>query len=364
MTAAIRPAGRGERQGIRTLGAAALTLAYVLAASATPAFVAATSEGQPFLFTASFVAGMGIALAAYMAFRHAREMDRPSVWGAVWRAIPGRLTAFMVMSQFDLVLFAFAVILLHVPVATALHQLAPLLTIVMLSRLFSRSVRYRRFGWLNVAGSALSVSGAIMVVASHGTVDGLGFWASHMWPLAAGVLLAAGAAVLTALGALAVPWGTSLAGKVADSQPTHRLEVFGVLVGALISIACALPLMTGAGLVLGESMDARQMLVITLGGAFIGGLPAILWYRAVLLTADIGVNSLLLLVPLFSIAWLYLFGMEGQVSLLLLVPGVALIVAGNSGVLLESYAGSFVKGLQWNGDPEAVERADATISGR
>ncbi len=309
-------------------------LAAVLGMSLLPLLVSlAGGQDRPFLTGAGLRFGLAVGYFAFLAVGYSSLLKRVDLW----KLALGRLcswTMFLaLLGYLDLAVFSWSTRYIDVSVAAVLWELWPLVMILFLHRLIG-SGRYRRFtlGDLLLLGFGFAGFGFVVAGQSGGFGELLSFTAS-LGATLLGVALALAAVVLGSLAAFGYRWGLDLkvalpAGLVAGRSPAS-VDLFCVIFATLLANCVAVPLNLAVGLTQGERADFDLFGITILGGALAYAMAGITWRKANLDTDNLGINGLAYLVPVLSLAWLFLLSRVGVELVDYLIIGAAAIVASN-----------------------------------
>lgn len=149
--------------------------------------------------------------------------------------------------------------------------------------------------------------------------------------LGLGVMLALLSAFLVSLTAFSFRWGADLAGELMQEGEGNKesLELFGVVLGIVISSLVAIPSSALIGVSSGESLAVDGLTISVVGGIFAGAFASIIWRKANLLAHNLGINAIAYLTPILALFWLLLASKVNVPRVDYLVIGTAAIVAAN-----------------------------------
>ena len=142
-------------------------LAAVAGYSVIPLLVALSNGSQsPFLFNAGLTLGVGIGQAAFLWFAFRKVLFSPSVLPIIWRKIFSFSMFLIVVHRFEYGLFALSTRFIDVSVASAIFEIWPVTSLLLMAYLFRKEERYKEItpgklmllglafvGFLFVAGS-------------------------------------------------------------------------------------------------------------------------------------------------------------------------------------------------------------------
>ena len=328
-----------EQNSTYSLDAAAslLMLGYVVSMSFAPLFVALGAEESPFVFSSAWRVGLstGYALILSLAFRETL-FSRKALKAILSRTVSFSMLLWIANSLWTAV-FAWSTQYISVATATALCEAWPALLAVFTSWLFRRERRWREITPKTLIMFAAAFLGIALVIAAQvGGVGALVSLNSDLRDTAKGVGLATVATVLLTLRAFGFRWTVDLASDLSDGESGRRMEMFGVAVGVSVSSLLALPFTAVTGFARGEFITASATAYGSLGGLLLGCLGTFCWRIANLTARDLGINAMAYLTPALSLVWLFAFNQIGEVDVFLLILGIAVIIAANVGVYVES----------------------------
>ena len=322
-----------------TTVAVGLVFCFVFLSSFFPVLIAKWGTESPFLFATAWQAGAVIGMLAMLVIGYRALFFNRSVW----RLLLGRTLSwsmlFWMLAQCDGALFAWSAGIIDVTISTVLYQLSPVMTILLIERLFRSEGRYRGVGLLQVVAFGLGAAGVAAVVASQsgGLGNSLSFNGISTLAAAGGMALALAAAASASCESFGFSWAASLAVRL-PPVPGHdraSLEVFAVVAGAVICSLFAIALIGSIGLARQEPVEPNSLMIGLLGGPLLSAVPTILWRKANLMTGNLGVNVVRYLLPLLSLGWLFAFSLAGDVDARLVFFGALMVVGANLFVYLE-----------------------------
>ena len=335
----------------RNIKAGGLVAASVLLISIFPVFVAFSKSESPFLFACTWQSGVILGLVAFLAARYPDVIRSGAVWLRVWQRIPSVGVAIWIAAVFDIALFAWSADLVDVSISAVLFATRPLGLVLLTAWLFSSEGRYRKVGPLTALALLAAVAGVALVALSHQgdmNMTRLGKYAANApVPLAGGVGLALGAAVLGSLNAIGFRWGADLAKDLphAGRHDAPSIEVFSVLVGYVVCTIFAAPGLALIGFARDEPVVLDTLWLALIGGSIIGAGNTILWRWGILLTSDLKILVVSYFTPLLSLLWLYSLSLRwlsalgpvvGDVHAGYLMAGAMTIVGANVGLYFEA----------------------------
>ena len=217
---------------------------------------------------------------------------------------------FWMLAQCDGALFAWSAGIIDVSISTVLYQLSPVMTILLIERLFRSEGRYQSVGLLQISAFGLGAGGVAAVVASQsgGVGNPPAFNGISSLAAAGGIALALAAAGSASCESFGFSWAANLAGRlpVVPGHDRASLEVFAVVTGAVVCSLFAIVLIGSIGLARQEPVEPNALMIGLLGGPLLSAVPTILWRKANLMTHNLGVNMVRYLLPILSLGWLFL----------------------------------------------------------
>lgn len=316
----------------RNRRAVALMLVSTAGYSVVPLVVALAGGGDaPFLLNAGLTLGLCLGYLPYLAVACRPLLRSRVVAAAVARRVFCWPILFMVVNNFEFAFFAWSTRFIDVAIAAILFETWPVLLIALTLWLYRAERRYRSFTvslWLLLAVAFAGF--AFVVLSQSGTAFGVG--TGRLAPLAAGILLAVLASVVTSLSAFGFKWSTGLAaalGRGPDPVRHPGLELFGTVVASLIANVVVVPVNFAAGLAVGESLAPATFAAVVLAGVVCHAGAPLCWRNATLLTDNVGVNAIAYATPALSLFWLFLFSQAAVARVDFLVIGVMGVVSAN-----------------------------------
>ena len=321
----------------RNTVAAMMMFGHALLLSFFPVLVAYAGTDSPFIFAAIWMVASSFGFVVFLIIWYKTLFFDGRVWQLAWQRTPSWTFLIWVIGLTDLALFAWSAKLIDISVATVLYQLSPILTVLLIERLFVNQGRYHKIGPLKVFLFALAVGGTAMVIVSQaGGIGGISLGGASAYALALGVALAIGAAMLDSTVGFGFRWGVDLAAELPEvHRRTKDVEVFCVVFGAVVANLLVVPFIAAAGFARNESVTANAIFIALVGGPLVGTLPAVLWRTANLMTDNLGVNIARYFTPLLSLGWLYVLSLIGDVDFGFLFAGAFVIIFANIGVYIE-----------------------------
>ena len=302
--------------------------------------VIAWSDGveSPFLFNSGMTFGVVIGCLFFLFANHRDVVSDRRVLKVIWQRMFHWRIACTTAANFNFAFFAWSASFVDISITAILFEIWPLFVIYLTRWDFKEEGRYRRisFGvWLLLA---LGVVGFIFVVSSqHGGLYGLAQVSS--FALIPGVVWATLSAILTALTAFSFKWGTGLIERFPDEaiegKDAESIELLTVAIAYLVANLVSTPTNATIGLMLGEAMDIRTLLIAALAGGSANIIASLSWRKANLITDNLGINAMVYSTPIFSLLWLFLFWNISIERVDYLVVGAAGIITVN--VLINVY---------------------------
>lgn len=353
----------------RNQTAAVLMLGYVVLMSFVPLFVALGAGISPFIFSASWRVGLSIGYALILLIVFRKMLFNGEVWKIIMARTVSLAMLLWVVNSFWTAIYAWSTQFIDVSIATALYETWPIFLVILTWWLFRIEARYRKITAKTIFLFGVAFLGIASVIASQaGGIDA--FLSADTGRgginLVIGVALALGAVFLLTLRAYGFKWAADLASDLSDlsdnrEQENDRyLELFGVVVGITISSLITLPFVSLIGFMRNEPLSSDAMMYGAAGGLLLGSLGTICWRMANLIASNLEINVMNYLTPALALGWLFAFSQVGDISVGYLLFGVAVIIAANIGMYLETRGQS-----QESDNAQARERIDidALIAG-
>ena len=285
----------------------------------------------PFMFNAGWKLG-GLAFCmSYLITVHSSLLFNKKIIKHVWHHAFSVLMLIAIISGFDYSLFAWSTRFVDTSVAAILYETWPIITILIIARLFRHEQRYQKITGTKFVFLVLGLVGIAFVIASETG----GFYKIHLElksTLVFGVILAMAAAIVTSLASALFKWSTDLKQTLTDSgieYPADSLVMFCMVIGTIICYLPATLISTITGHMRGEEITLTMMAVNVVGGVLINGFGIICWRKANLITSNLGINAMAYFVPVLALSWLWLFSSIDLVAPDYLVIGLIAIVAAN-----------------------------------
>ena len=308
-------------------------LAAVAGYSVIPLLVALSDGSQsPFLFNAGLTFGVGIGQAVFLWFVFRRVLFSQSVLPMVWRRIFSFSMFLIVVHRFEYGLFALSTRFIDVSVASAIFEIWPVTSLLLMAYLFRNEGRYKEItpGKLMLLGLAFV---GFLFVAGSQTGEFLNWIGVGFLETGIGLVLVLLAVAVASFVAFTFRWGEDfrreLPTALVDRENGMMLEISCVIlascIGALIS--AALNLVVGVGI--GESMSANAAVAAVMGGALAYGLANITYRTSIVLTDDLGINAMLYVTPVVALFWLFVFSQVNVARLDFLIIGAAVVIIAN-----------------------------------
>ena len=306
----------------------------VVANSAFPIlFKLGGAEESPFLFTGIYQGSIGIGVGAAIMFFKKDLILKPMVRKDIMSHCKGALMLFAVIGRCGVVLFTLALVFVDVSIAAILYETWPLILMLLMSRLFKDTKRYRPITWGTLILVVPAISGAALVILSQNdTPRLLGVIGTDFVNL--GTSLGVFLVLMAAVGAAAHGAGTLRLGESLAKTHTHTDnrrtgEIVFAMVMTCISQVLSGGLLCVSGLIVSESISWHQLIYAVAGGFFITSVGALAFRWANLNTDNLGVNALAFATPLVALLWLWMFSIFDASHLDYLIVGAMGIVASN-----------------------------------
>ena len=326
---AVEQTSTSERNG----AAAGLMLAAVIGYSLIPLLVALSNgKDSPFLFNAGLTLGVGIGQAAFLWVFFRRVLFTPSVLQLVWRKIFSYSMFLIVVHRFEYGLFAWATGFIDVSVASAIFEIWPITSLLLMAYLFRNEGRYRKitFGKMLLLGLAFV---GFLFVASSDTGEFLNWKSAGFLETGKGLILVLLAVLVASFVAFTFRWGEDfrreLPQDVLDRESDRIVEISCVMLASCIGALISAALNLGVGVGIGEQFSIYAAVASVVGGALSYGVANITYRTAIVLTVDLGINAMLYATPLLALFWLFIFNQADVARPELLIIGAAVVIIAN-----------------------------------
>ena len=281
---------------------------------------------NPLLYALCWNTGtlIGTLLIAATIYRH--HAIHPQLWLAWARTLRSTRFYLMCLGHTDIILLTLAASHIPVAVGVIILQLSPIFFTYLLWVTHRLTNTYQRPDRYTFLLSIIALTGvATTVYSEHGSLH-----TTLSRDLATGTAIALVAALLGSLNALSIRIGRD----VHNASPDTPL-VLATITGYPISIAVLLPILLIVGSTTGhQAPDPTPALIMLALGTIIPSLSGILWRLANLRSTNLAVNSGQLLLPVFSLSWLFLSGSTSLRHPILLITGAAIVITANLAISL------------------------------
>ena len=299
--------------------------------SATPVMFKLGSAGEaPFLFAGIWQGSVAVAVAGVMLTIKSKLLLTPEVIKSIGSMCSSWHMLVTVIGYCWFALLALGLSYVDISIAAILFETWPLFMILLASRLFRDSTRYRPVSVGTLIFVFLAIAGVSLVVLSHSESSApLAMLGGGMAGPATlfGALLALMAAAGQGSGAASsVRLGTLLAKQLAHRENTKTGDVVFALVMTCIGHGLAGGALCLVGLGAGESLSIHQLAYAVAGGLLVNSIGTFAFRLANLKTKDLGVNAIAFATPLFALAWLWAFSS-------LVVPHLDYLIIGAMGIM-------------------------------
>ena len=315
--------------------AAVYMLVVVVGISLVPlVFAFGGASENPFLFNAGWRLGVAAGCLVCLFTFYRRLLFDQAILALVLRRLPSWALIWAAAGNCEYMLFAWAVRFIDISAVTVIYEIWPILLILLVERLYRREKRYREIGRGTLALLVIAFTGiAFVVLGQAGSIDILSDGESGVRDLLVGLVLAVGAAFLAPLMAFGFRWGSDLAdemaGKSVSGADRGSLEMFCAIVAFFVSSSGSALFNAGAGLVGGEEIGPRVLVIGVVGGALTNSVAGIAWRKVNFTTGHLGINALAYMTPVVSLSFLAAFSMVEIPRPDYLVIGTVAIVAAN-----------------------------------
>ncbi len=324
----------------QTWTASLYMLSAVFCYSWIPLVIALTGGADnPFLFSGAWRLGALLTYVAFLKVMYGPLLNRDTFALIARRFLSAKyrwLVLLTFASTADYALFALSVRFIDVPVTAVLFELWPIVAMLVLARLYGRSL-HPMVLWLAI----FCFLGFVFIASSQagGFTKLLDSLLTSPTNTVAGFVPVITAVALTGLSACALKSGSLLADdseltqKARDKNVSGPIALFGTVITFVVSNTLTIPPSIGFGLFFGATTDqplhfSSATLVIVLGGATLA-LGAMLWQRANETSDNPGINAMVYLTPVVALILLSVFSQIGDVLLPYLVIGTAAIISCN-----------------------------------
>lgn len=309
--------------------------AVLLYSFAPVAIVLGGGPETPFLFNAVWQLGSAVGCLLILLLFYRSVLLNTEVISLVGRSIKNRFFWGGVLLSFEYALFSWSANFIDVSISAILFELWPLLLIPLTAWLFREGGAYRENIRSLIPFLVVAFVGLGFVVVSQ--TGGFNLENTSGFNLIAGVVLALLAAAAAACTAFTFRWGKDLAGQLpvnaaGNGRSVLTLTLFGIVTANSLSSFVGAALCAGIGFTQGETVAAGWPTYLgygLLGGVLVRALPIVSVRIANLTTDNLGINALAYLIPILSLAWLWIFEEIGVARLDYLVIGAAAIVTAN-----------------------------------
>ena len=322
--------------------AASYMLASVVGLSLIPLIVASGKGAQsPFLFNAFWRVGLCAGCFVFLFVLYRDLIINRSVLACIRHHLFRWTMLFLIMNNFQMALLSISSGFVNISISAVLFETWPIFLVILMGWLFAKDGRYERNIFALIPVLFLAFVGVVLVSMSQ--VDNLEGLADLFLPSTVmGVMVGLGAAVMSGFAAFGVKWGVDLAselrfGSLDAGHDMQSLNLFAVVVANFISSLFSVPLSFALGAFNGEVVGIEWQIVVAalIGGSMVHAVSDTFWRKANLLTSNLGVNALGYLIPLASLAFLWLFSYVDVFHTQYLVLGALAIISANMFVNLK-----------------------------
>lgn len=305
--------------------------------------VVAGGVDRPFFFNFAYRFGAFVGGLIFLLLVCRDLLLDPGVREALWHRVRRWDFPLLFLPYFGYTAFAWSATLVDVSLTTVIVEAWPLFYIPLVEWLLRGENRYLRATPARMLPVFLAFAGFVLVVSSQ--AGGIG----RLGALGAGPLLGVCLALLGSFSSTSsaynIRWASDLRG---DLQPLvsdvgeYRLELFGMMFAfTLGSLVSALVNLSGEFLIVGRGsvspVDLGEALfTMVVGGVLLDVLGTLGQRTAVYWAVNLAVNALGYAIPLFSLAWIWLFWRIGVARPDYLLLGAVMIVIAN---LLATFGG-------------------------
>ena len=331
----------------RNINAVRYMLFAVIGFSFLPLIIALVGgEDKPFLVSAVVRMATGTGSMMFLCVVYRRMFFNWATWHLIIRRLFRLPFLLAFISFFDIAAIAFSVKFIDVSVAAVLFETGPILQIVLLSRVIEG--RYRKLTRRTFLLLALAFAGVVCVIIGQRGGIGNATEVSAL-SMVLGVVLVLCGAGISSFVVFVHRWGIYVSkelqtrtGPAGPTEPANSIDLFCVVAGmgignflsALASIPLALlnkeSLLWDSLVMAGHPLGVELVYLVISVGVVMMVAASIVVRKALLETSNLGIIGLAYAIPVISLLWLILFSQTGEVALIYIAVGVAVIVAGNA----------------------------------
>ena len=305
----------------------------VIAYSVTPVLYKIGNAGDsPFMFTGIWQSSIGIGSGAVILFFGRGVLFNAAVFESIKSHCKTWLMLGSVAGYCGFALFAWSLAFVDVSIAAILYNAWPLIIILLMSRLFKDTGRYRRITLGTLIFVFVALLGVALVILSNRDapnpllVIGDEFAGASTW---IGVILVLLASFGTAARAFPVKMSVTLAKEHLPPEHQKTGEIIFVIVMSCIGLAIAGGVLFAIGMITSESISLHQMFYACMGGLVAGSTGTVAFRVANVKTDELGVNAIAFATPLVTLLWLWMLSIIDVPHLDYLIIGALGIVASN-----------------------------------
>ena len=291
------------------------------------------ANASPFMFTGVYIVGFGVGLGSTLLWFKRNMLRERGVMLGIWHYCKTWYTLVSVVGGSGYVLFAFGLARVDISIAAILYEVWPLFLILIMSRLFRDSARYKPISPDTYIYILMAILGVAFVITSQNDTPRTlsEFWNILTVPgtLFGVILVLVSAAGWAAQGASTMRMGELLAEAHSNEENKKEREVvFANFMACICSVAAG-GLLIGVGVFASETISVHQVFYSILGGFVITPIGSFSFRYANLTTNDLGVNALAFATPFFALMWLWALSSLDVPHLDYLIIGAMGIVASN-----------------------------------
>ena len=285
-------------------------IAAVVSFSIIPVlFDVGNAADSPFLFSGIWQGSVGLGIGAVILLARKRLPVKPTAFKGIISHCWTWLMLISVIVHCGGVLFAFGLAYVDVSMAAILHETWPVILIVLVSRFFKNTDRYRPLTWGTWSFVTLALAGVTMVILSHNEAPhpllaiGSNFSSMETW---IGVLLVSMAALFAAARSCTFLIGASLAREHSTEKHREAAEIVFVIIVTCICQIFAGIVLCSFGWGLSETISSHQLEYAIFGGLVVSPFGLVAFRAANMTTKNLGVNALAYATPLVTLLWLWM----------------------------------------------------------
>ena len=301
-----------------------MLLAVLLFSTLPIAFILGGASNAPFLFVAITLLCASLGGIGYLCLTCPSKINLKTL-KTISANLRHPIFIWVIVGNFDYIIFAFALRYIDVSVATILIEMWPIILVVFMARMFKQQTRYREVTTDKWILFTVAFVGVAFVVVSQSTTIGSVVSELFTYQTTIGISLLLLTATVRAIAvAASVKWGATISGGIGDND-----EVFFTISAHTISRILTAPAFFLIGVLSGESIESIGNVGVSIAVAygFAIAIASILLRVSNIKTTNLGVNALGYAIPAVSLIWL-------AFASLLNVPHVDWLIIGVSAIII------------------------------